>query len=43
MTSGLSHSDGEENLMCSRRRGPQIFTPKQGETIRRGARASLRG
>ncbi|MEZ4382693.1 MAG: hypothetical protein R3A79_15250 [Nannocystaceae bacterium] len=41
---GLSHSDGEENLMCSCRRGPrQIFTPKQGETIRRGARAFLRG
>lgn len=40
---GLSHSDSEENLMCSCRRGPrQIFTPKQGETIRRGAREFLR-
>jgi len=41
---GLSHSESEENLMCSCRRGPrQLFTATQGETIRRGARAFLRG
>ncbi|MCA9635988.1 MAG: hypothetical protein KC420_08165 [Myxococcales bacterium] len=37
---GLPHHDGEQNLMCSCRRGPlQIFTSGQGQTIRRGAAA----
>lgn len=35
---GLEHDAGRQNLMCSCREGPrQIFTPSQGETIRRGA------
>lgn len=39
---GLSHTEAEENLMCSCRRGPrQIFTPQQGATLRRGVRSFL--
>lgn len=35
---GLEHDEGRQNLMCSCREGPrQIFTPAQGEKIRRGA------
>ena len=35
---GLEHDAGRQNLMCSCREGPrQIFTPAQGEKIRRGA------
>ncbi|MBA3548860.1 MAG: hypothetical protein H0T76_20445 [Nannocystis sp.] len=35
---GLEHDLGQQNLMCSCREGPrQIFTPSQGEKIRRGA------
>ena len=40
---GLSHSDSDENLMCSCRRGPrQIFTREQGTIVRAGVRAFLR-
>jgi len=41
---GLNHSEAEENLMCSCRRGPrQIFTREQGATLRRGVRSFLSG
>jgi len=41
---GLSHTEAEENLMCSCRRGPrQIFTREQGATLRRGVRSFLSG
>ena len=40
---GLSHSESDENLMCSCRRGPrQIFTREQGAIVREGVRAFLR-
>lgn len=39
---GLDHSEREENLMCSCRRGPrQIFSARQGSVIRAGARGFL--
>ncbi len=40
---GLSHSESDENLMCSCRHGPrQIFTREQGTIVREGVRAFLR-
>lgn len=39
---GLPHDEGDQNLMCSCRRGPrQVFTATQGVVLRKGARAFL--